>query len=63
MAQRDFESFLSFVSEEAVFFSGKKALRGKLVGTFTSIWQLDEKSHQWRIIFDKGNDACDCSNP
>ena len=109
MAQRDFEGFLSFVSEEAVFFSGTKALRGKqqvgdawepffkeqeapfswepeqvevldsgtlalssgpvhnaggkLVGTFTSIWQLDEKSHQWRIIFDKGNDVCDCAKP
>jgi len=27
---------------------------GKLVGTFTSIWRLEEPG-KWRIIFDKGN--------
>ena len=31
---------------------------GKLVATFTSIWRL-EASGKWRIIFDKGNRACD----
>ena len=31
---------------------------GKLVATFTSIWRLDA-SGNWRIIFDKGNRACD----
>ena len=31
---------------------------GKLVATFTSIWRLDA-SGNWRIIFDKGNSACD----
>jgi len=31
---------------------------GKLVATFTSIWRLDA-SRNWRIIFDKGNRACD----
>jgi ketosteroid isomerase-like protein len=30
---------------------------GKLIGTFTSIWRL-ESPHTWRIVFDKGNDAC-----
>lgn len=105
MAQRDFEKFKSFISEEAVFFSGTTPLRGrqqiadawegffkdslapfswepehvevldsgslawssgpvydpdgKRVATFNSVWQLDE-SNQWRIIFDKGNEVCNC---
>lgn len=33
---------------------------GKLVATFTSIWRL-EAPNTWRIIFDKGNDVCDCN--
>lgn len=32
---------------------------GKKVGTFNSVWQLDASS-QWRVIFDKGNDVCNC---
>lgn len=105
MAQRDFEKFKSFLSDEAVFFSGETPLRGKqqiadaweayfkepqapfswepksvevlesgtlawstgpvydsegkVIATFNSVWQLDA-SHQWRIIFDKGNAACNC---
>ena len=105
MARRDFEKFKTFISEEAVFFSGTKSLRGrqqiadawegyfkdphatfswepehvevldsgslawssgpvydadgKRVATFNSVWQLDA-SNQWRIIFDKGNDVCNC---
>jgi hypothetical protein len=35
---------------------------GKLLGTFTSIWRLED-TNKWRIIFDKGNDACDCTTP
>jgi ketosteroid isomerase-like protein len=31
---------------------------GKLIGTFTSIWQL-EAPHTWRIVFDKGNEVCE----
>jgi ketosteroid isomerase-like protein len=31
--------------------------KGKLIGTFTSIWRLEGGS--WRIIFDKGNPVCD----
>lgn len=104
MADRDHEAFNSFLSEEAVFFTGETALRGKQqvsdawksyfdtpeapfswepgqvevldsgtlalssgpvynpagerVATFTSIWR--QESHgQWRIIFDKGNKACE----
>jgi ketosteroid isomerase-like protein len=34
--------------------------KGKLIATFTSIWRL-EAPGVWRIIFDKGNAACDCS--
>ncbi len=30
---------------------------GNLVGTFTSIWRLDDNG-EWKIIFDKGNGAC-----
>lgn len=105
MADRDFEAFQSFLSEETVFFSASGALRGKAavaerwerlyespqapfswepkevevlpsgelaltsgpvfdpsgkeVGTFTSIWRL-EAPGTWRIIFDKGCDACEC---
>ncbi|MFZ6649204.1 YybH family protein [Undibacterium sp. TJN25] len=107
MALRDHAGFTSFLSEEAVFFSGQEVLRGKqniadawkrlyqkpeapfswepeqvevlasgtlalssgpvrdpqgkLIATFTSIWRL-EAPGTWRIIFDKGNDACDCGN-
>ena len=105
MANRDFEKFKTFISEEAIFFSGEKPLRGRQqiadawegffkedtapfswepeqvevldsgklawstgpvydaggekVATFNSVWQLDA-SKQWRIIFDKGNDVCNC---
>jgi len=105
MARRDFEKFKTFISEEAVFFSGTTPLRGrqqiadawegffedsiapfswepehvevldsgslawssgpvydadgKRVATYNSVWQLDE-SNQWHIIFDKGNDVCNC---
>jgi ketosteroid isomerase-like protein len=104
MADRDHDAFTSFLSGEAVFFSGETPLRGKQqvadawkpyfedpdapfswepqqvevldsgtlalssgpvsdpggkpVATFTSIWRL-EASGKWRIIFDKGNRACD----
>ena len=34
--------------------------RGKLIGTFTSIWRR-EPGGVWRIIFDRGNTACDCA--
>ena len=108
MELRDFEGFKSYLSEEAVFFSGSRVLRGKqevaaawepyfkepsapffwepdqvevlesgtlalssgpvrnangkLLGTFTSIWRLED-TNKWRIIFDKGSDACDCTTP
>ena len=108
MEIRDFKGFKSYLSEEAVFFSGTRVLRGKeeiavawepyfkeplapfswkpeqvevlesgtlalssgpvrnangkLLGTFTSIWRLED-TNKWRIIFDKGSDACDCTSP
>jgi ketosteroid isomerase-like protein len=33
---------------------------GKLVATFTSIWR-QEAPGVWRVVFDKGNEACDCA--
>jgi ketosteroid isomerase-like protein len=33
--------------------------KGKQFATFTSIWRL-EAPGVWRIVFDKGNDVCDC---
>ena len=30
---------------------------GRLIGTFTSVWQLTA-SGTWKIVFDKGNKAC-----
>lgn len=105
MADRDFAAFGSFVADEAVFFVGKGARRGKAavlegwkplydgakapfswssesvevlasgtlahssgpvldadgkrVGSFNSIWRR-EKDGKWRVIFDKGCDACSC---
>ncbi len=102
MADRDYEAFSSFLSEEAIFLSaatargrdqvaaqwqrffeapaapfswqpkkvevldsGTLALStgpvhdpaGNLVSRFTSIWR-QEAPGEWRIIFDKGNQAC-----
>jgi ketosteroid isomerase-like protein len=108
MADRDHAAFATFLSDETIFFSGAKALRGtqqvaeawkrfydgpaapfswqpevvevlasgtlalssgpvrnpqgKLVATFTSIWRL-EAPGTWRIVFDKGNEVCDCAKP
>jgi ketosteroid isomerase-like protein len=108
MADRDFAAFRAFLSDDAVFFSGSTALRGKhrvadawrrffekteapfswqseqvqvlesgelalstgpvrdahgkLFATFTSIWRR-EAPGQWRIVFDKGADVCDCAKP
>ena len=33
---------------------------GKLIATFTSIWR-QESPGVWRIVFDKGNEVCDCA--
>ena len=33
---------------------------GKVVARFTSIWR-QEAPGVWRILFDKGDDACDCA--
>lgn len=35
---------------------------GKNFATFTSIWRL-EAPGVWRIVFDKGNEVCDCKAP
>ncbi len=32
---------------------------GKRFATYNSVWRLDA-SHQWHIIFDKGNEVCEC---
>lgn len=36
--------------------------QGRLIGTFTSIWRM-EAPGIWRIVFDKGNEVCDCQKP
>ena len=33
---------------------------GKLIATFTSVWR-QESPGVWRIVFDKGNEVCDCA--
>ncbi len=33
---------------------------GRQIGTFNSIWRRDPDGH-WRVVFDKGCPACDCS--
>ena len=35
---------------------------GKLIARFSSIWRL-EAPGQWRIVFDKGAEVCDCAKP
>lgn len=108
MQARNHAAFSGFLSEEAIFFSAAKTLRGKqevsaawrrffdkaaapfswepetvevlnsgtlalssgpvrnpqgkVVAHFTSIWRL-ESPGIWRIVFDKGNDVCDCAAP
>jgi ketosteroid isomerase-like protein len=105
MADRDLAAFATFVSNEAIFYSGPEPRRGKQavvdwwkrfyekpeapfswepesvevlesgtlalssgpvrdrngkqIATFNSIWRL-EAPGTWRIIFDKGEAACDC---
>ena len=106
MADRNHAAFITFLSGEAIFFTGPKPLHGKdevaaawkrfyekpeapfswepdkvevlasgalaissgpvrdasgkLIATFTSIWR-QEAPGVWRIVFDKGNDVCDCA--
>lgn len=36
--------------------------KGKLIATYSSIWRQDAPGI-WHIIFDKGNDVCDCAKP
>jgi ketosteroid isomerase-like protein len=33
---------------------------GKLIATYTSIWRL-EAPGVWRVVFDRGSEACDCA--
>ena len=49
MAQRDFEGFVSFLSEEAVFFSGKTQLHGKqqIAGTWKSYYENEDAPFSW----------------
>lgn len=35
---------------------------GKLISRFSSIWR-QEAPGQWRIVFDRGSDVCDCKKP
>jgi ketosteroid isomerase-like protein len=106
MAARDHKAFATFIADDAVFFAGEKAVRGKAavveswqglytkpeapfswrsetvevldsgklahssgpvinpqgerVGTFNSIWRRDSNG-RWKVVFDKGCDACRCS--
>lgn len=106
MADRDHAAFVTFLSEEAVFFTGPTPLRGRaavaaawqrfyatpaapfswepdavealdsgdlalstgpvrnpegrIIARFTSIWRL-EPPGQWRVVFDRGNEVCDCA--
>jgi ketosteroid isomerase-like protein len=49
MAERDAERFITFVSEEAVFFSGEKALRGKraISEAWARFYQKPEAPFSW----------------
>ncbi len=41
-----------------VYIFYKHDANGKLIAEYTSIWRL-EADNTWRIVFDKGNKACD----
>jgi ketosteroid isomerase-like protein len=108
MKARDHTAFSSFLSDEAVFFTGPAPLHGKeavakawkrfyekpaapfswepdevevlasgtlayssgpvydpsgkLVSRFSSVWR-QEAPGQWRIVFDRGSEVCDCKKP
>lgn len=36
--------------------------QGKLIARFTSIWRR-EAPGTWRVVFDKGNEVCNCASP
>jgi ketosteroid isomerase-like protein len=36
--------------------------KGERVGTFNSIWRR-ESNGSWKVVFDKGCDACTCAQP
>ncbi|HYD78845.1 MAG TPA: nuclear transport factor 2 family protein [Paucimonas sp.] len=36
--------------------------QGKQIGRFNSIWKRDA-SGKWRVVFDKGEQPCDCAKP
>ena len=108
MADRDYAAFGKFIADDAIFFAGRRPIRGadevkkawkpfyaeaaapfswapetvevlasgnlalstgpvkdtdgKVTATFTSIWRMDAAGN-WKIIFDKGNNACNCVPP
>ena len=108
MADRDHAAFSKFIADDAIFFAGKRPIRGgsevikawkgfydeaaapfswapeivevlpsenlalssgpvkdpdgKIVATFTSIWRRDAAG-AWKVIFDKGNNTCNCDKP
>ena len=36
--------------------------KGEKMGTFNSVWRR-ESDGSWKVVFDKGCDACDCAKP
>ena len=50
MAQRDFEGFVSFLSDEAVFFAGVTPLRGKqkVADTWKSYYEQPDAPFSWK---------------
>lgn len=56
MADRDFAASGRLARSSGPVFDPD----GKVVGVFNSIWKL-QKDGQWRVVFDKGSDVCDCS--
>lgn len=50
MAERDFEAFRSFLSDEAVFFSGEVALQGAsaVAGAWESLFESPQAPFSWQ---------------
>jgi ketosteroid isomerase-like protein len=63
MADRDHAAFTSFLSGEAIFFAGEDPLNGKqqVADAWESFFQAPDG--EWKIVFDKGSNACNCPNP
>jgi ketosteroid isomerase-like protein len=69
MADRDHARFATFIAEEAVFFAGEKALRGRpaIAKAWAPFYENPTPPFSWEPdqaqVLDKGSPTCDCEPP